>query len=174
MKTLLFTSLIFFFCVKSYAQNIDDTIHWRENYKIRWEDFIGIPNSDRWSAVIYTLLEYKYYRHSLNYTFLTSAVMYKQKSWVDTNKVQDYEYSLNHEQKHFDLSEIYARKLLTALKNAELTSSNIRSESQRICDKISSELDTVQVEYDRQTLHGNNYRIQEEWNEKIKKMLQNK
>ena len=80
---------------------------------------------------------------------------------------------LRHEQNHFDISEVYARMLVKKLKELELT--NPKTAFQVITreyNKSNTESARKSVEYDKETNHGIIPEKQEEWNQKVKKMLE--
>tara|TARA_B110000503_G_C7148398_1_gene414006 strand:- start:2219 stop:2752 length:534 start_codon:yes stop_codon:yes gene_type:complete len=95
------------------------------------------------------------------------------KSWVIKSKMSGY--LLNHEQKHFDLTEVYARKLrryIDSLNN--LKPFNFTELNELISKKyflIKSELVSVQLEYDKSTNHCSNIEIQKVWDKKISDWL---
>jgi len=81
---------------------------------------------------------------------------------------------LSHEQRHFDLNEVYARKLssLLALPRATgTTTDEVRTTlKKRINDTASAVLETVsqmQSLYDDETVHGTNATIQASWATRI-------
>ncbi|WP_018630953.1 DUF922 domain-containing protein [Niabella aurantiaca] len=79
-------------------------------------------------------------------------------------------YLLNHEQRHFDISEIYARELSRYLKTQSLR----RIATAKITEagrRLFAELDAFQRWYDIETDHGRNQDKQEEWNRIIAQRL---
>ncbi len=77
-------------------------------------------------------------------------------------------YILHHEQKHFDITYIYAKKFVSELqKQPTLTNEIVDS----IYEKILSEKDKVQSQYDNETNYSENKESQAVWDLKIDKLL---
>ena len=150
----------------SLAQNLD-TIHWRPDYNLKWEDFQG-PHGP-WVAAAASSISYEITHVGTNFYFKTCAIFFKKKSYVDT--LQTNIYTLAHEQGHFDICEYYSTKLLAALKSAYLNSSNVEYETKKLSSEFETEKRKADELYDFETLHGTNFVKQEEWNKKIAKML---
>ncbi|MGJ7033347.1 DUF922 domain-containing protein [Niabella hirudinis] len=82
----------------------------------------------------------------------------------------DLAYLLNHEQKHFDISEIYARELSRFLQTqprGSTTMEHITREAKRLF----AELHAFQKKYDADTNNGRNKKKQEQWNALIARRL---
>src|ERR1043165_2682189 len=96
-----------------------DTVQWRPEYKLRWEDFQGAPENDRWAAMTYCTLDCLIFSTGDSIEVFSSCYFSKIRSWV-----HEYEKDpnlLSHEQGHFDNCALFARKFLSrasSLKNA--------------------------------------------------------
>ena len=91
------------------------------------------------------------------------------KSWVSSDALQDSGL-LKHEQGHFDLNEIYTRKTFLQFRHFKF-SDNYQAEIARIMKIMNQELNKVQREYERQTLHGLLKENQAFWNQQIANTL---
>lgn len=84
-------------------------------------------------------------------------------------------YLLNHEQKHFDLAEVYTRRIrksIDSLKQGEpFDFESLDMEVTGIYQCIKKELDSVQFKYDEETNQSANVVKQKVWNEKIDSWL---
>ena len=73
-----------------------------------------------------------------------------------------------HEQKHFDIAELYARKLRKQLQEMQFTN---RKDAEHKLDSLSKvidkEMDVYQDKYDNETDHSRNGIQQRKWNERI-------
>lgn len=78
---------------------------------------------------------------------------------------------LNHEQRHFDITEWYARLLHQKLQEAQLNSRNFRQMVQKIFARHHKALAAIQQQYDRETHHGIKAAEQAEWDRKIDRAL---
>src|SRR5215203_4402399 len=92
----------------------DEYIPWIMNYRLTWEDFLCEPkrNTDAVASTS-TALGIAYQIKGGKLTYQITCKFSKNKSWglVKTP------YILAHEQGHFDITEIFARKLYQSLKN---------------------------------------------------------
>jgi predicted secreted Zn-dependent protease len=93
--------------------------------------------------------------------------MNTQKSWTKTSS----DTILTHEKRHFDITEIYARKLRKAFKEKRFSQSTLNKESKALFNSINKELNKQQVLYDKETNHSINRQQQLNWESKIEKEL---
>lgn len=144
---------------------------WRKNMDLVWKDFKGIPNykSGYGAVTAYGITFSKnFVEDSLEIKIQTYFI--ENKSWVNKSMATDD--LLTHEKGHFNLAELYARKLRKELLSQKLSISN--------CDKITNEiyknyfklLDAEQDNYDRETNHSKEEEKQKDWNAKIEKGLE--
>ncbi|NML21842.1 hypothetical protein HHL16_13205 [Pseudoflavitalea sp. G-6-1-2] len=98
--------------------------------------------------------------------FTGTAIFYKKKSWISRNADHTV---LKHEQGHFDIAEIYARKFTAEMKQfIGYYEPDLMLKVMKAYDKLVLELDKEQAEYDKYSLssHGQNF-----YYEKIAKLL---
>ena len=81
---------------------------------------------------------------------------------------------LNHEQRHFDLNEVYRRVLLAALStlagqgvDAELAKQAVQQSIDATTEKILAQLAKIQDRYDKETPHGRDLQGQAAWDTTI-------
>ncbi len=79
---------------------------------------------------------------------------------------------LEHELKHFDICELYARKLRKKLSETKFSGSNYEDQVYMIYVQYNAEMDMQQDLYDHSTEHSLNLANQKEWNNNIKKELE--
>lgn len=91
----------------------------------------------------------------------------KNKSWglVQTD------YILSHEQGHFDIGEIFARKLMKEVTRYQFNRNTFQKDLDAIYQKIVGDKEAFQQLYDDETNHSRNKAKQEEWLILIKKKL---
>ena len=92
----------------------------------------------------------------------------KKESWTRNT---DSEQLLAHEQLHFDVTELYARKLRKKLSELKDPCSKGASKVQGIYNSNFDELHEYQASYDKQTKHGINKKEQAKWVETVAKEL---
>ncbi|WP_228420345.1 DUF922 domain-containing protein [Chryseobacterium sp. 5_R23647] len=90
------------------------------------------------------------------------AIFIEDKSWKDDKKISDY--SLLHEQKHFDIAEIFARKLRREVSEKIISSADYIESFYKIYNKITKEYNNFQSLYDQDTKNGTNKAKQKEYN----------
>ena len=183
-KSALFLSAFFLFSSQLFSQKItvnvfienkvndpkSDTIYFDFNRKLSWNDFQGnVPAAAPWGAMTASGFSFNSsmneYENNLHisvgvYTFFT-----KDDSWKkpEINSA----YHLEHEQHHFDITRLYAQKLVDEIKKADFTKSNYRKLLYLIFDKVYAESLVYQREYDQETKNSMNIEKQKEWNKKI-------
>lgn len=167
MKILLFIPLLLFYALP-HGANAQDTIHWRKDYQLSWPDFKGSPaNNTSHKASTSSGISYSYTLHDSAYAFTAIAFFDSNKSWSKTNDSN----LLVHEQGHFDITQIYARRLQAAL--SKLTESTTIDEKKisTTSQKIIAEKNTFQRKYDLETGYGSNQTKQRQWTELIQSQL---
>jgi len=144
-------------------------INWDENYKLIWGDFMGTPKP--WSdfvAQTVSVIEQSYSCKDGNFTFDIKAKFNRDKSWTRTYRNMEV---LEHEQKHFDLTEIYARKMRMTYYSLKTPCNYTMDELGTIYDELFEELKHVQDQYDAETDHGIKKKEQARWNQMIETRL---
>lgn len=147
----------------------EEHIPWTDTRRLSWEDFLCSPktNSDAVASTSTSLgIAYQLQRGRLNYSITCNFS--KQKSWglLKTN------YILAHEQGHFDITEIYARKLYKALQEYQFNRKTFRSDINEIYKTIVKEKEDLQAAYDGESDHSRNRKLQFEWLERIDQLLE--
>lgn len=146
------------------------SIPWEQSKKLVWNDFKGKPQpTDHKVAATQYQIGYEYTMEDNEFIFDVSCEFIPRLSWVDESGKT--EYILNHEQKHFDLAEVYARKLRKELNEADINLRNYQRMTNDIYDKIWRECQVEQIRYDKETNHSINEAEQEEWDEYIEEQL---
>ena len=82
------------------------------------------------------------------------------------------DYILSHEQGHFDLAELFARKLHKEMSNYTFNKKSFQKDLKKIYDSIMKERESTQNQYDKETNHSINKEKQAEWLKKISRMLE--
>jgi hypothetical protein len=93
----------------------------------------------------------------------------KQKSWM--KPAGKNEYTLNHEQRHFDISYISCQLFIKNLRSAKFTNSNIKTLLNDIYEESARAMERLQNQYDEETMNGINEEKQAAWNKKIDDLL---
>ena len=165
MKKIVSLIIFFLFVSKTFSQANDSIVLFTKS--IGWNSFIGTPDCDTVGAMISTSLHLEI--HKVNawngiLQFKAYALMNPSKSWVKSGYAD--EYTLQHEQTHFNLTEICAIELQSKLNLMKLKSKK-STLIQATLAKVQSKLEVLQKQYDFETKGGNDYVAQKNWNEKI-------
>lgn len=149
------------------------SIPWSDNQKLTWNDFIGKhdPRSP-YAASTHSSIVFSYNVSSVNenlsLTTEVNAYFYPEMSWFNPNKAN--EHILKHEQAHFDITEIHARKLREAFANYTLTK-NFEKELTSIFTKINHDRKKMQDQFDMETNHSLNFEEEATWQKFISEEL---
>lgn len=152
-------------------------IYWSENVKLNWDNFKSKVNNQRGTNVVaYTNCGWIYsYVKSSNpkapIKIEISTVFNEDKSWKDVKRINDY--VLLHEQKHFDVAELYSRKLRKEIAENIKTSSDFDRKFKSIYNRILKEYQDFQRQYDGETKNGILEDKQSEYNRIIAEGLEN-
>ncbi|MEM7105449.1 MAG: hypothetical protein AAF502_20095 [Bacteroidota bacterium] len=158
------------------AKKLDNNnlLEWQTR-KLNWSDFQGRPAYYSSNAALTSYqIGFTYdYKGGNEITFIVKCQFIKSESWA--KRVAKTDYILNHEQKHFDLAEVYARKLRKKLSQADFRGMKLR-EIDRIIDRMYDDnwraLTKAQDDYDGDSEHGIDRTEQRRWDAIIKTELE--
>ena len=145
-----------------------DLIEWSRDRKLVWTDFRGTPDPLSTDAALTNSsinIEFGYNTSGFNYSI--KCRFDTDRSWARIRN----DYILAHEQGHFDLAEVYARKLNKALKKYTFNKKTVAADINTIYDSIIRAHHGMQKEYDIETDHSRNPIKQQEWKNKIDSLL---
>lgn len=150
---------------KSFAQ---DTLYWRPDYRLRWEDFQGKPDSSSgYKAVTIADLRSVLSYNNSTFNVKVTCAFDKKKSWT----LSIGQNLLSHEQGHFDIAELFARKLRKAFKEYIFNPKTIEADYNKIFSRIKTERSKMDALYDKETNLSRNKSKQLYWNKKIEAEL---
>jgi hypothetical protein len=166
-KLLPFLSILF--AVSSFAQSKDEElIRWSEDQKLTWADYKGKPKPDSDAAAstaTYLGIEYNFGNKGFDYKITCSFS--KTRSWG----LHKTDYILAHEQGHFDIAELFARKLHKEMINYKFNKKTFKDDLKNIYLSITAAKEQMQNDYDKETNHSIIKDKQEEWLKKIDEQL---
>ena len=157
-----------------FGQEIEEGVLWDSNLRLTWADFKGkvppaaVPAATTASGISYTYSA-NLMHHEVILDYEVNAYFYPNESWYKPS-VCDAN-TLSHEQLHFDISELFARKMRNRLDRTSF-SDDVKAEIRKIYKDILQELQDFQDQYDWETNFSRNKEKQAEWNQKIAKALQ--
>lgn len=167
MKIFIFFTISFLSHLL-FAQNSEESIPWSTTRKLSWKDFKAPPpqNSNA-AAQTATHLGFSYRVVNGKTIFTIVCRFEKNKSWVRVPT----EWILKHEQGHFDITEIFARKLHRAVSEYTFNTSGFRKDLDSIYTRVIKEKEEFQLAYDRETDYSRKKTQQEEWLKRIEDEL---
>jgi len=144
----------------------EETMTWNETRKLTWADFKADPNMQSDAAALTASgITFGYSVKNtgsriIDFSTSVDAHFYPNKSWYLKDKSDDY--ILKHEQLHFDITELYARKFRQQLTRL-VVNQNVKEQMNRLHITINEALNETQKRYDSQTNHSINAEMQEQW-----------
>ena len=139
-------------------------IEWSENRRLTWDDFKGEPDTEAYPNTLAITNSGFGIESSFNPFKASEIIVHNTfntfKSWGLPNHKN--EYVLRHEQIHFDITEIYTRKLRKSLADNNLTSKDV-SRARAFFDATFQEYQLFQERYDADTQKGEKKDTQEKW-----------
>ena len=159
---ILVSLFISWACASAQAQ----PVYWKQERPLNFSDFKGMPDSNsRFYALTYSEINQSYKSDDYGIQISITHAFVPEKSWM---KKEDADSALlAHEQRHFDLSELYSRKMQYEVKKLSY-SKKFPDEFKKIIQKNIDEMNEEHDRYDRETQHGLKKAEQSLWNVKIK------
>jgi hypothetical protein len=160
--------------VEKQRKSDQDTVFYAFKRPLLWNDFKEKPSrSSGYNATIFTSLamEGKPYMKEgiLVLPIEVKVYMLPGSSWVKTLGKNDY--SLNHEQKHFDVTRVVGNRLIKRLEALQVNPENYEAAVNDAFFDSYREMNRLQEIYDARTRHGLDKEAQSRWDEIIEQAL---
>jgi hypothetical protein len=150
------------------AGNGADLLAWNEFYKLQWYDFKGSPGEGaRGDAGTAVQIKAKPYLVKREVRYEVNAFFNRKKSWSRDQSPA----LLAHEQLHFDIAELYARKIRKKIEELQRNKVNDIKTFNAAIEELLAESNQTDIQYDAETLHGALAKKQAEWAAKVKQEL---
>lgn len=175
MKNILIAACIIF-SLSGNAQTTD-TINWRLNYKLKWDDFKGkLDSNSTFAAVSSIIMDYDIIGTKKNITGVTVKCIFdrndSQLNYSNINKILRDSTLLAHEQTHFDIAELFARRLRKNFKDIfDKKRTSTFEETQKVYNNLLNTYDSINRIYDTETNFSKNKVAQKKWTKKINNEL---
>ncbi|AVI49832.1 DUF922 domain-containing protein [Pukyongia salina] len=156
------------------VENDKEKMQWDESRPLTWSDFKGVPNgSDDYVASTNSGISLSYsigYRNGeYKFNFTVQSNFYPKQSWYRPEAAS--EYILKHEQTHFDISELHARKLRKKLMELDVTE-NVKADADKLYSEIEQERRDMQHRFDSDSDHSKLRELELEWRDFIASELE--
>ena len=169
---ILFLLTLSLFIGESQAQKqkCKDCIEWSQNRKLAWSDFKGRPNKiSRNEALTDSGISIGLKCDSRASEVTIECFFDRSKSWAKNNRT---DYLLAHEQLHFDITELFARKLRKQIAKLGNDCKKLNNHSEIYYNQNHKELVAYQLAYDADSNHSLNNEKQAYWEERIARELE--
>lgn len=159
--------------VSDYLVQHDDTVYYHSSRPLVWDDFREKRSDGKFAALVFPSFGYEQRTNIkdgiLHVELAVKVFVVKSASWVGPGTRSNY--SLKHEQRHFDLVKLVAERFKKKLLAEKLTPENYLGIINFEYLEFYREMNKIQQDYDEQTSHGSSALIQEFWNRKIEAEL---
>ena len=150
----------------SERESKKDTIRWTSEYRLIWSDFKSAPDkSSPFSAQSHCLFDYKGVPIFRDQTMILQISIFacfaKKESWVHPDKKEAP--LLTHEQLHFDICELFVRKLRKKISETPLSLLNSDNQIKVLFEESWKAYQVNQNLYDEETEHGLIEAAQKKW-----------
>lgn len=164
-----FLALIFLFIIG--LTNAQDKIFWNENRKLVWEDFQSKTQPNTSKAAATTFCGISYLLNSPTKKFTSKEVKIESffvpsKSWAHKDHKTDL--VLMHEQSHFDIAELFARRFRKLISDKTMDAKTL----QKFYTNVYDDYKDYQHDYETVTNHGRIREKQLEYTEKINQEIE--
>lgn len=163
-------------CGASFAQGALEKISWNENKPLGWKDFRGTAEANStFHANSNSGISYSWRLNNVNgvveLEYEVCGNFYPDLSWVVPGS--DNDHLLKHEQLHFDISELHARKLRKKLADLPVSwlGKDPRTKLNGFYEKIDKERREMQTRFDRESQHSINKEAEAKWQKYVQEEL---
>ncbi len=152
----------------------DDSVFYSPERRLTWADFKGYPaKPTKFAAAVFPSFSYEGQPEVIDgiihLNLLMKVYVLKSSSWV--KEPARNAYSLNHEQRHFDIVKLVAERFKQKLHPGRLTLEDYNSIIQYEYIESFREMNRLQEQYDTETRHGIDEAAQDRWNKRIAQEL---
>ena len=153
---------------KEELKGEEEYIDWQQGRPLNWADFEAPVNRESDAAALTsTFLGFQYRVKDNVFTYNIACRFAKKRSWGLIKN----EWILNHEQGHFDISELFARYLHQAIIEYPLNLKYLKRDLDNIYQEHMQLKEEFQNLYDTETDFSRNRDKQREWTQKINDLL---
>lgn len=157
-----------------HVSDAPERFAWNDTRKLQWSDFKGSPGTlEGWAASSSTGISQAYATDGRGFldkkSITVTAHFYPEFSWVRHR--QKTKHLLAHEQAHFDITEVYARKLNAAIASYNFTSNSLE-EIKALYEHVEQERIATQKLFDKESNHSINHMKEVQWELRVARWLE--
>lgn len=157
-----------------YEDNTEgDSIYYSTKRPLTWADFQARIPASRYEAEVFPTLGYDEHtevvKGVVNLQLSVKVCLPKSAAWAKPGAQTPY--TLNHEQRHFDIAKIAAEHFKQKIKTLKLPPENYDGPVNEEYLDAYRAMNEMQKQYDTETAHGINTGEQQKWNERIDREL---
>lgn len=154
--------------------DVPERFAWDKQRPLQWSDFKGSPGTLKgWAASSSTGISQGYATDGSGFidkeSVTVTAHFYPEFSWV--RHKQKTKHLLAHEQTHFDITEVYARKLAKEIEDFNFTANSLE-EIKELYTRVEQERITTQKLFDKESNHSIDHMKEVQWEFKVSRWLQ--
>ncbi|SFU43937.1 protein of unknown function [Pustulibacterium marinum] len=174
LKLVFYISCFLLLAFTTKDSRREEAIVWNGYQRLSWKDFQGVPDLSTDAAAVtasglsYDLSASISKNEIVVVNCKVSAFFYPTESWFKPEFADDH--ILAHEQLHFDITELMARKFRKRIAETKF-SKNVKAEVKTIYNQMNKSLDSLQTAYDASANYSMNKKAQLSWQKKINKEL---
>lgn len=153
-------------CCFVFVKKNEPVLSWNESYELSWIDFKGKPNNTvSATAVTVSGISFGFSisesnSQPISFTTEVHAHFYPEKSWFKPMLANNH--VLGHEQLHFDITELHARKFRQQISKLKI-SNTIKNDLSNLRNEINKALEKMQNNYDTETNFSRQVEFQSKW-----------
>jgi predicted secreted Zn-dependent protease len=168
--------LFLFFYLLLVLPFIGFTQDFTKPIQLNWETYFKGKADERSPFFALTAMTWKYsyesttYRNRVVINLKNEISIDKNRSWVKWDKIENETTRnslLHHEQGHVNIQYILLLEANRVLKNRNYSLNNYKAQISDLANQISKYFDTMQKNYDEETEHGSNHKMQSRWDDII-------
>lgn len=148
--------------ILAQPKDCKDCIVWQDDRLLTWDDFKGRPQaSSPNKAMTDSGMSISFSCEDNVSEVVIMCYFNPSRSWT---KTRESDRLLSHEQLHFDITELFARKLRKLISEMDSDCEKMHRSIQKVYDRNYEDYAEFQARYDRETAHSINEAEQLRWN----------
>jgi len=170
ITTVVMSAMLYVNFVNAQSSS-GDSICWNRNYKLKWSDFQGkkpATNLAWHTAGCAASISAEGYIDKGIPNYVITNYFIKKSSWVTDSLSKG---GLEHEQLHFDISELHARKIRKGIEDLRKKKLKKFISYETVIIRLLEERTAMNAKYDKESFHSMNLEKQKEWRKMIAKQL---